>query len=164
MATLQDFWSRVGRGDTDRCWPWSKALFHGGHGAVTFNGKQDRAHRVAWILTHGPIPDGLCVLHRCDNPPCCNPAHLFLGSKRDNNRDRDAKGRTAKGQRSGRATKPERNPIGERNGRAKLRASDIPAIRSLRREGHTLASIGARFGVGSSTVHRVASGKAWVSA
>jgi hypothetical protein len=55
-----------------------------------------RSHRAAWKLTHGPIPDGLQVLHRCDNPPCCNPAHLFLGTQQDNIADMHKKGRYRK--------------------------------------------------------------------
>lgn len=64
-----------------------------GHRRIWFEGRMRLAHRVAWMITNGPIPDGLCVLHRCDNPPCVNPAHLFLGTVQDNNADRDAKGR-----------------------------------------------------------------------
>jgi hypothetical protein len=114
------------------------------------------------MLTHGPIPSGLCVLHHCDNPPCCNPAHLFLGTKTDNNRDRDAKGRQARGLRSGRYTKPEHNPVGERNGRAKITAADAIAIRKMRQAGATLSSIAAKFGIGTSQAHRTANGKSWM--
>lgn len=65
-----------------------------GYGFLKLRGRLERAHRVAWMLTHGPIPDGLCVCHRCDNPRCIEPTHLFLGTVAENNRDRHAKGRT----------------------------------------------------------------------
>lgn len=64
-----------------------------GHRQIWFEGGMRLAHRIAWTITRGPIPDGLCVLHRCDNPPCIDPEHLFLGTVQDNNADRDAKGR-----------------------------------------------------------------------
>jgi len=65
----------------------------GGYGRVNFNGQRFVAHRLAWELTNGPIPEGLFVLHKCDNPPCINPDHLFLGTNKDNTQDMLAKGR-----------------------------------------------------------------------
>jgi hypothetical protein len=70
-----------------------KATNRSGHKQMSFRGRMTGAHRVMWILTVGPIAEGLCVCHRCDNPPCVNIDHLFLGTVRDNNADRDAKGR-----------------------------------------------------------------------
>ena len=161
MATAPDFWTMVTCGSASECWPWKRAVFHMGHGAVHFEGKQDRAHRVAWRLTNGPIPDGLCVLHHCDNPPCCNPSHLFLGTKTDNSRDRDRKGRQARGLRSGRYTQPHRTARGERNGRAKIKEFDVVSIRQMRKDGATLSSIAAKFGISTSQAHRTANGKSW---
>lgn len=85
------FWSRVRKGSA--CWEWVGARHTGGYGAISVNGHQERAHRVSWMIHHGEIPDGLWVLHRCDNPPCVNPAHLFVGSDADNLSDAIAKGR-----------------------------------------------------------------------
>src|SRR5688572_3057412 len=85
------------------CWLWFGAAFHKGHGAIHDGGKQRKAHRVSWELNIGPIPEGFCVLHRCDVSCCVNPRHLFLGTRGDNNRDRTAKGRGAKGSRMGNA-------------------------------------------------------------
>lgn len=92
------FWDKVCFGQPDACWEWAGARKGSqGYGEFGVNRMPATAHRVAWELTHGPIPDGLFVLHRCDNPPCCNPAHLFLGTHQDNMADRDAKGRVAHG-------------------------------------------------------------------
>jgi hypothetical protein len=86
------FWKHVNK--TESCWLWTGGLSQG-YGAFHINRKKQDAHRLAWIFTHGSIPDGLCVLHNCpggDNRACCNPAHLWLGTKLDNNRDMIAKG------------------------------------------------------------------------
>ena len=90
------FWEKVDRsGGTDACWPWIGAIGVHGYGRVNLDGRSTGiASRVAWTLTFGD-PGDLGVLHRCDNPPCCNPAHLFLGTQLDNSRDMVAKGRAA---------------------------------------------------------------------
>lgn len=77
------------------CWEWTGSTSRPGwHGRISVNHRLVMTHRVAYELWVGPIPEGLFVCHRCDNPPCCNPAHLFLGTTRDNMRDAAAKGRT----------------------------------------------------------------------
>jgi len=92
------FFALVAVAGPDECWLWrggvqkSKTRGRGGYGWFWL-GKAQHAHRVSWLLHHGPIPEGKCVLHRCDVRRCVNPAHLWLGTKADNNRDRDAKGR-----------------------------------------------------------------------
>lgn len=93
------FWSKVNRLGINECWPWMAAVRRPdeGYGAFYLNGRHQPSNRVAWMLTNGPIPQGLVVCHRCDNPPCCNPAHLFLGTKLDNDKDRIAKGRQCRG-------------------------------------------------------------------
>lgn len=85
----QRFWSKVDRRGPDECWPWLAAKSATRYGVFD----KTRAHRVAYALTHGLIPEGRIVCHRCDNPPCCNPAHLWLGTPKDNTADMVAKGR-----------------------------------------------------------------------
>ncbi len=86
------FWIKVVRSGDDECWGWSGTT-NKGYGRINVGGNMVLAHRVAWELTSGLIPPGMCVLHSCDNPPCVNPNHLFLGTHADNMRDMRAKGR-----------------------------------------------------------------------
>ena len=85
------FWERVDTGGA--CWAWRGPRNRQGYGALWFHGVQWRAHRLAWHLTNGDIPTGLDVLHHCDNPGCVRPAHLFLGTDKQNAIDREQKGR-----------------------------------------------------------------------
>lgn len=79
------FWAGVDRSNPDGCWPWTRAIRNSaGHGGVWDGTRWTHAHRVAYTLSNGPIPPGMEVCHRCDNPPCCRPDHLFLGSHREN--------------------------------------------------------------------------------
>jgi hypothetical protein len=98
------------------CLEWAAARDKDGYGRCKWKGKMARAHRVAWAITHGGIPDGLYVLHRCDNPSCVALDHLWLGTNRDNISDRDAKGRQASGDRNGSRLYPEKLARGDRNG------------------------------------------------
>jgi hypothetical protein len=85
------FWARVQK--TDACWPWIGGKTKAGYGLFGPGNTKRLAHRIAWELTHGPIPVGLFVCHTCDNPPCVRPDHLFLGTAGDNADDKHAKGR-----------------------------------------------------------------------
>lgn len=89
------FWSRVVK--TEKCWLWVGGCSENGYGAFYWQGKQTGAHRVSYELTHGSIASELLVLHKCDNPPCVNPDHLFLGTHQDNMTDKVLKGRHPKG-------------------------------------------------------------------
>src|SRR5689334_1517297 len=91
-----DLWKYVAIAGPEDCWPWTRAVVGFGYGHFKVAGRSVQTNRLAYELKNGPIPDGLCVLHRCDNPPCCNPAHLFLGTRKENNQDRHRKGRNAK--------------------------------------------------------------------
>lgn len=96
-SLIARLWSRVSRAKDDECWLWAGSTLRNGYGqiSVTHNGHASplMTHRVMWVLTYGPIPDGLSVLHRCDVPRCVNPTHLFLGTQRDNIHDAQRKGR-----------------------------------------------------------------------
>lgn len=93
------FWRKVAKGKPDECWEWQGHRERGGYGTVAFRKAKNQpyqklAHRVAWELSNtADIPDGMFVCHTCDNPPCCNPNHLWLGTQADNNRDMIQKGR-----------------------------------------------------------------------
>lgn len=104
------------------CWLFQGTITDKGYGTIQRNRKTVGAHRASWEEVNGPIPNGLFVCHHCDNPPCINPAHLFLGTRKDNSDDRDAKGRNV-------------NQRGESHPMAKLTARDIRAIRERVRAG-----------------------------
>lgn len=88
------FWERVDKRGPDECWPYLGSITSKhGYGCSAFHGRVLGAHRVAWMLTKGAIPDGLAVLHKCDNRICCNTAHHFLGTWKDNSDDKIKKGR-----------------------------------------------------------------------
>ena len=146
--TLEDrFWLRVDRGAVDECWNWTGALFAGsGYGLVSVERVPRGAHRVSYELHHGPIPDGLFVCHRCDNPRCVNPAHLFIGTAADNSADMVAKSRSANG---------------ERVAGAKLTAADVRRIRALSSGGLKPPQIAERFGVHTSHVRGILAGQTW---
>lgn len=93
MITLDArFWAKVDR-TGDGCWEWTAHRDRAGYGRINVGQVPALAHRLSWWLTNGAIPDGLFVCHHCDNPPCVRPDHLFLGTPRDNNDDKLAKGR-----------------------------------------------------------------------
>lgn len=136
------FWALVQKGAD--CWLWSGFNNPKGYGNFTIeSGRVVLSHRFAYEISVGVIPEGSCVLHRCDTPACVNPAHLFIGSKADNNADMMAKGRYARG---------------ERNGLSKL---DDARVQRIRAAVGTHRSIAAEFGVHQSTVTRIKSGVIW---
>lgn len=108
-----------------------------GYSRITVNGRQVLAHRLAYEIAYGPIPAGLFVCHRCDNPPCCNPDHLFLGTVVDNNRDMWAKGR-------GKLTSPPWR---------RIPTATHPDIKARFKSGESKASIAASYGVTRQAIH-----------
>lgn len=160
------FWSKVDKisgpmhPTLGRCWVWTGGRFRFGYGKVCSAKKKLLAHRLAWKDFAGAIPDGLCVLHNCDNPPCVNPAHLFLGTQADNNADRDAKGRQValRGDRHHLRVNPEQIIRGESHGRSKLTDAKVRAIR-LAIGSHVM--VGREFGVSESTIALIRKGRIW---
>jgi hypothetical protein len=132
------------------CWAWSGAIVDG-YGVLWELGasrQQLRAHRVSWAIYRGEVPEGMCVLHRCDNRQCTRPDHLFIGTVGDNNRDTIAKGRHVSSR-------------GEKNGASKLTADDVEKMKTLRAQGLGYAVIARRFGVVTMTCWRAVNQKSW---
>jgi len=157
-ATEARFWSKVNK--TDTCWLWTASKRHKGYGAFVWadadgNIVQGRAHRFAWELANGPIPAGLCVLHRCDTPACVRVDHLFLGTKAENNADMAAKGRRIVG---GTWCGAGRYRRGEDHWNAKLSDEDCRKLREDRNTGMSFSALGAKYGIHLSAAWKICSG------
>jgi len=155
------FWSKVLCASPDECWLWQAGCFERGYGMFTLKPRTCHAHRVAWILTNGVIPDDLYVCHRCDNRPCCNPAHLFLGTAADNNRDCQEKGRVSRGEQHSATVDPSKRARGERNGFSKLTAEKVIEIRHKVAGGMTQTAVGLEMGISQRTISLIMLGKSW---
>jgi hypothetical protein len=142
---MKRFWEKVDRsGD---CWLWTTGTLRHGYGAFFLDGKQRLAHRVAWELTHGPIPDGMMVMHRCDTPGCVRPNHLRLGTGFDNMGDAAEKGRMKRG---------------ESHYLTKLTERDVQVIRLLHdRIGLNQCELARRYNVGRVTIQGIVHRKSW---
>jgi hypothetical protein len=142
------FWDKVGKHTENECWEWTAYRRDGGYGEFFFDGRMRLAHRVSFILAYGDIPDSLCVCHHCDNSCCVNPAHLFLGTRADNNQDKRDKHR-------------EVHVSGEDHPQAILTRGQVTRIRQLHQQGLTQTSIASLFGVTRSNVGRVVRHDTW---
>lgn len=136
---------RIGR--PDECWRWRTKLWPSGYGIFSCWNRNMRAHRAAWIFYRSPIPDGMEVLHTCDNPACINPRHLFLGNTAINVADKIAKGR---------------QPRGEQCTHAKLTAAQVAEIRARYKAGGvSCRQLSKVYGVSDSAINDAVRGKTW---
>lgn len=151
MMDERDFWRNVAVGDDHECWPWKGYRSKKGYGRAKAGFSLTHAHRLAYFYHNKVMPrvDEM-VCHECDNPPCCNPRHLFLGNAAINNLDKMLKGRAR--------TAPQR---GERNHNARLSSADVAAIRARLARGERNTEIAADYPVTHSMVSRIRCGKAW---
>lgn len=150
-TVAEEFWELVCVGKPDECWKWISYTDDGGYGRYhnkKFKNKSgnQKAHRLAWIYTNGKIPEGLKVLHHCDNPPCCNPKHLFLGTQTDNVIDMVIKKRHMRGV----------NQID-----AKLNSMQVKEARLLRKRGYMIKEIAALYELSDSCMGRVVARKSY---
>lgn len=159
---LARFMGRVAVAGPDDCWLWKREPGQTGYGIFWLNGGNVGAHRASYELLKGPVPDGLWVLHRCDNRRCVNPSHLFAGTQKENMQDKVAKGRAnwATGDRSGAKTMPHRIARGERLAK-KLSAAKVAEIRASRDGGALQADIARQYGISPSTVSLITRGLLW---
>lgn len=184
-------YERIAVRGPDECWQWTLSTHKFGYGQMWDGKRPEATHRLMWEVTHGEIPSGLMVLHTCDNPPCCNPKHLVLGTHDDNMRQARERGRmasgechglklhpgaVASGERHGSRTKPESRARGDRNGsrshpervprgervkQAKLKAWQIPEIVRRHQNGETLSNLARSFQVSPATIYRAVNRQCW---
>ena len=140
------FWPKVAVSGPLECWLWTAAT--NGEGYGVFRGRQCRtsAHRTSYELAHGPIPEGLIVRHSCDNPTCVNPAHLLVGTHRDNTNDKLERERQARG-------------VGTNT--ARLSEAEVAEIRLRVDRGEKVRGVARRFGIDHSNVSRIKNRKTW---
>lgn len=148
----EQLYRHIDRDDPRGCWNWTARRNAGGYGEITVNRKKTTAHRISYVLHHGPIPEGegfhgYVVRHKCDNPSCVNPDHLELGTQYQNMQDRKERGR-------------EVTPLGSKHGMAKLGDYDVRAIREL--AGHySQKSLAAMFNISVSAISMIVNRKIW---
>lgn len=146
--TPERFWLRVGKLGNDECWLWLGSFNHNGYGQFSYRGENWRAHRLAWVLSFGEIPETQIVRHKCDTRACCNPNHLELGSVADNAHDMMDRGRHV--------------PMkGEAHGMSVLTAENIIEAKLRFSSGETYQSIANDFGVSRPTLSRACRGIHW---
>ncbi|HEY3498039.1 MAG TPA: HNH endonuclease signature motif containing protein [Polyangiaceae bacterium] len=155
-SDVRRFWSKVERGSG--CWLWRAARNDFGYGVLRITvapkrSRNERAHRLSWLLANGTIPDGLVVCHSCDNPACVRPDHLFLGTKGDNTADMMRKRRHRL-----------RVLRGEAHGGSRLTERLVAEIRARRESGRLLRELAADYGMSTSQIWNVVSGTHWATA
>lgn len=174
------FWSKVDYwgGDADDCWLWTASCFARGYGQFCMGTSRLKAHRVAWVIACGrDVPAGMIVCHACNNPPCVNPLHLRLCTHKDNADDREASGKTARGDRNGQRIHPERTARGrahsermrevavrgERHPHAKISDAQCAELRALHASGGwSYCALGRWAGISRVQARNIVQGKSRV--
>ncbi len=148
------FWGKADKRGPDECWEWNAAKDNAGYGWFYLCGKMYRAHRISWVVENGSIPEGKLILHKCDNPPCVNPGHFFIGVQKDNVLDMERKSR---------ASHPSGAFHGSRTHPEKLSLTDLKVleIRKCYSEGESQVKIAGRFGISQSQVSRTINRRNW---
>lgn len=140
MNAEERFWSKIAKAGPDECWEWKAFRNWDGYGMMYFHGRDHRANRIAWMITFGDIPKGMNVCHKCDNPPCCNPNHLFLGTQLDNMSDCAKKGRNV----------------------AKLSESEVAEIKREYFSGRSSqVELARKYSVRGNIIFEIVTGKTW---
>ena len=159
------FWSKVNiTANPDKCWEWNRLKNIGGYGSFYLNGKMFVAHRISYFFHTKIDPANLCVLHKCDNPRCVNPNHLFLGTDADNVKDMIEKGRhnRLRGLNHPSIKNPGYLKRGEQSHQSKLTSEQVVEIcESYYKGGITYKELGARYGVHLCQIQRIVKGEAW---
>ncbi len=146
VEDIQRFWSRVNKQGANDCWPWTAGCSKDDYGAFRIAGITFGAHRIAYFIETGIDPGAQQVCHKCDNPPCCNPKHHFLGGSRENVRDAVNKGRW---------------PIGVRHHNAKLTVENVLEIIRRFESGETQTALGLEYGIAQTGISLIVRRKAW---
>jgi hypothetical protein len=160
--SIRNFWKKVVK--QPGCWRWNAHKMKKGYGRVSVLGVKILAHRFSWMIHYGKIPNGMGVLHRCDNPECVRPDHLFIGTVMDNIRDRDRKGRqvTVGGKNHWSAKHPELVKRGSKHHNSILNECSVKEIRKIYKSGKmSYEKIAIKFGTSKSNIHFIVSGMAW---
>jgi len=142
------FWSKVDIKGPNDCWLWTAGKLRG-YGSFWMHRKNNASHQIAWILTNGSYDADLLVCHHCDNPPCCNPSHLFLGTSKDNMIDMTQKGRSGG------------SGIGENNAFSKLTEKEVLEIRTMLSKGRTQADVAQIYNVHPSCIGNIHHHRTW---
>lgn len=148
---IKAFWNKVDIGEINDCWNWKASCNKQGYGHVSFGGKHMQSHRVAWELTNGSIESGMFLCHKCDNPKCVNPNHMFIGTPKDNMQDMITKGR-----------KINAAPKGEKHGMHKLTLNQVNDIRLIyASKKANQVQLAKQYGVSQRMISLIVRGENW---